>query len=145
MNFALLKKSSLLSWARITRVIILTGHHKDFKGWQCSLVPTRKMKLHLFIKKPGRWGEARKTGCLNLSIIEIRQQFRSEDLWLSFRSVLKANGFSNCATQKCDSFTTWEIFFFTMLFSFFTCWGFYSFFCLFISCQIFCSTLDINN
>lgn len=54
--------SRLPSGARITRVIIMIDYHQDFKGWQCLLVPTRKMKLHLymqtkegnFFKKPGK-------------------------------------------------------------------------------------------
>jgi len=59
-----------------------------------SLVPTGKVKLHLYVKnKEGGGIKARRTCCLNFSIIEIREWFRSEDLWLSFRSVIEANRF----------------------------------------------------
>lgn len=73
--------------------------------------------------------------------------FRSEDLWLGFRSVLEANCFPSCATQKCDSFTTWEIVSCSqtvMLFSFFSCQGFFfSFFLLFV--YLMSHLLDISN
>ena len=32
----------------------MTDNHQDFKGRQCLLVPTGKIKLHLYMKKEGR-------------------------------------------------------------------------------------------
>lgn len=71
------------------------------------------------------WREKqRKSCCLDFSIVEVREWFGRENVRLSFRWVMKQKVFSSCATQKCDSFTTQEIFFHRMLFSFFSCWFF---------------------
>lgn len=115
----------------------LTGPTGPTGKWNC---------LFTWKTSKGR-GSVRKTWCSSLSLIEIRSLFRSEDLWLGFRSVLEANCFPSFATQKCDSFTTWEIVSCSqtvMLFSFFSCQGFFfSFFLLFV--YLMSHLLDISN
>ena len=111
----------------------------------CSYRKDEISSLHETEGRELKKKKARKTYCLNFFIIEIRQWFRSEDLWLSLRSVSKQTVFQT-APPRSVILSPHEKYplFHRMLFSFFSHWVFY-FYLFFISCHIFSRTLDINN
>lgn len=125
MNFSLLKKSRLQSRAGITGIIIMTGNHQDFKGWQCSLVPTGKMKSPLYVKnkEPGRKSKE--------NVLFKLFHHRNEIVVQKWRLVVRfqisywSKPFFKLRRQECDSSPHDKYsLFHRMLFSFFSCWGF---------------------